>query len=212
MKEIKHGKTKEIKVCDLVPYEKNYVIHSEEQIEKIKRSIEEFGYRQKIGIGSDNIIVYGHSRWSALMQINKDMTIEVDDCSDLPEDKQKRLRVIDNSLKSNDIDDKKLHAELKEIFPNLQDNITNIQETMNIDISHIAKKMDQELAAKEIKEDNPKADPRPSRAASTKLAKIILEYTREDYVKVKELCAEASNYYGVTSTSDLFLKMLEDKK
>lgn len=231
MKQIKHGKSKKVKVCDITPYDDNYIIHSKEQIEKIKRSIEEFGYRQKIGIDKKNVIVYGHGRWCALKEINPEMTIEIDDLSDLSADKIKRLRIVDNSLRSDDIDDKKLHAELQKIFPKLEANITNIQETMNIDISHIARKMDNEMANTKKNADLPlapinekdpqgvddflagkeeqKSDPRPQRQASTKLAKIILEYTREDFDRVKSLSEKASAVYGVTSTSDLFLKMLE---
>ena len=39
-----------IKIEDLRPYEKNAKIHDEEQIQRIARSIEEFGFKQNLVI------------------------------------------------------------------------------------------------------------------------------------------------------------------
>lgn len=60
-----------LNINELKPYEKNAKIHTPEQIEQIKSSIEKFGMNDPIGIwGKDNIIVEGHGRIEALKQLN----------------------------------------------------------------------------------------------------------------------------------------------
>lgn len=50
-------------VKDLQPYEHNARKHDTEDVEAIKRSIEQFGFNDPIGIWSDeNLIVEGHGR------------------------------------------------------------------------------------------------------------------------------------------------------
>lgn len=59
-----------IKIDDLTPYKNNAKIHTSEQIEQIKKSIEEFGMNDPIAVwGKDNIIVEGHGRLEALKQL-----------------------------------------------------------------------------------------------------------------------------------------------
>lgn len=54
----------------LKPYENNAKIHTEEQIEQIKTSIEEFGMNDPIAIWSDeNIIIEGHGRLMACKEL-----------------------------------------------------------------------------------------------------------------------------------------------
>ena len=56
-----------IALNDLVPYEKNARIHTETDVETIKKSIDAFGMCDPIGIWSDkNVIVEGHGRMLAL--------------------------------------------------------------------------------------------------------------------------------------------------
>ena len=59
-----------IKIDDLKPYEKNAKLHPREQIEQIKKSIEQFGMNDPIGVwGDENIIVEGHGRLEALKEL-----------------------------------------------------------------------------------------------------------------------------------------------
>ena len=59
-----------LKINDITPYEKNAKIHTEAQIEQIKKSIQEFGMNDPIAVwGSDNTIVEGHGRLEALKQL-----------------------------------------------------------------------------------------------------------------------------------------------
>ena len=57
-------------IDSLTPYEKNARQHKELDVEVIKKSIEEFGFNDPIGIwGDKNIIVEGHGRLAALKQL-----------------------------------------------------------------------------------------------------------------------------------------------
>ena len=59
-----------LKINDITPYEKNAKIHTESQIEQIKKSIQEFGMNDPIAVwGDKNTIVEGHGRLEALKQL-----------------------------------------------------------------------------------------------------------------------------------------------
>lgn len=59
-----------LKINDITPYEKNAKIHTETQIEQIKKSIQEFGMNDPIAVwGKNNTIVEGHGRLEALKQL-----------------------------------------------------------------------------------------------------------------------------------------------
>lgn len=70
---------------DLTPYEGNTRRHGDEDIEGIKESIRRVGFRDPIGIwGGDNIIVEGHGRQRAAIElgIEKVPCIRLDDMTD----------------------------------------------------------------------------------------------------------------------------------
>ena len=54
---------------DLKPYANNAKIHTEEQIQQIRKSIEEFGMNDPIAIWKDNEIIEGHGRLLACQQM-----------------------------------------------------------------------------------------------------------------------------------------------
>lgn len=59
-----------ISINALKPYENNAKIHTPEQIEQIKNSIEQFGMNDPIAVwGKENLIVEGHGRLEALKQL-----------------------------------------------------------------------------------------------------------------------------------------------
>lgn len=51
------------------PYKNNAKLHPKEQIEQIKRSIEEFGFNDPIAIDEHDTIIEGHGRYVALLQL-----------------------------------------------------------------------------------------------------------------------------------------------
>ena len=62
-------KIEKIKISDLIEYENNAKLHPQEQIEKIKKSILEFGNNDPIAIDENNVLIEGHGRLKALTQL-----------------------------------------------------------------------------------------------------------------------------------------------
>jgi len=192
------GKTKNIKLSKIIPYKNNIPRHTQEDIINLKEWFESVGYRSRIGIDKSNVIVYGHKRYYALKLINPNMTIPVDDLSDLDDIKIKKLRIADNTKRTTDFDDDKLQKELKSIYEHLEDSAALINQELNIDIDDLFKEINNGLG------DNEKL-----RSASDKLVKIILEYTTKDKTKFDIFARDIMDEKLITSVSDLILFLME---
>ena len=59
-----------VKLSDLVPYENNAKLHPKKQVNRIIKSIEEFGFNDPIAIDENNMIIEGHGRYLALKKLN----------------------------------------------------------------------------------------------------------------------------------------------
>jgi ParB-like chromosome segregation protein Spo0J len=57
------------RTADLIPYENNARQHSDDQIEQIAASIEEFGWMSPLLIDGTNGIIAGHARWLAARRL-----------------------------------------------------------------------------------------------------------------------------------------------
>ena len=64
-------KIEEIDISLIKPYKNNPREISKEAVDKVKKSIKEFGNNQPIVVDQDNIIVVGHTRYKALKSLNK---------------------------------------------------------------------------------------------------------------------------------------------
>ena len=104
-----------LKVSELIPYERNARTHSAEQVDKICRSIKEFGFINPVIIDKGNMIVAGHGRILAA----KKMGLETVPCLrvDNLTDEQVRAYVLaDNRLAEEaGWDDELLKVELAEL-------------------------------------------------------------------------------------------------
>ena len=102
------------KVKDLKPYENNARIN-DEAVKYVVNSIKEFGFRVPIIIDKDNVIVAGHTRYKASMELGlSEVPCIVAD--DLTEEQIKAFRIADNKTgekASWDLD--KLKLELEDI-------------------------------------------------------------------------------------------------
>lgn len=100
-------------VSELVPFERNANKHPDEQIDKIARSIQEFGFNNPILIDGENGIIAGHGRFAAVQRLG--MT-EID-CIELSgmTERQKRAYIIaDNKIaRGSEFDPITLFEELK---------------------------------------------------------------------------------------------------
>ena len=141
-----------IKIENLKPYERNAKLHPQEQIEQIKKSIEQFGMNDPIAVwGEENIIVEGHGRLEALKQLNvKEVPcIRLDHLTD---EERKAYTLAHNKLTMNsDFDLDILNDELDDI--------------LNIDMADFGFDLDfEDEEEKEIIEDEVPAVPEEPKA------------------------------------------------
>jgi ParB-like chromosome segregation protein Spo0J len=97
------------------PYENNAKLHPKEQIEQIKKSIEEFGNNDPIAIDENNVIIEGHGRYFALKELGY-KEAEIIRLSHLSDEQRKAYTLVHNKLTMNTgFDFEKLNFELGEI-------------------------------------------------------------------------------------------------
>lgn len=104
-----------VDIRTIKPNEDNAKIHTEEQIEQIKKSIKEFGMCDPIGVWK-NIIVEGHGRYEACEELNitKIPVIRLDNLTD---EQRRAYTLVHNKLTMNtDFDIATLNDELERIL------------------------------------------------------------------------------------------------
>jgi len=95
----------------LVPYELNSKIHDDKQIEKIAKSIREFGWDQPIVVDRNGVIIKGHGRRLAALKLGfQKVPVLVRD--DLTDEQVRAARLADNRVAVGDIDAELLQKEL----------------------------------------------------------------------------------------------------
>lgn len=103
-----------VSIDSIKPYEGNAKEHPQEQIEQIKKSIEEFGNIDPIGVWH-NEIVEGHGRYAALKELGVD-NIPIIRLDDLTDEQRKAYTLIHNQLTMNTgFDVEALESELASI-------------------------------------------------------------------------------------------------
>lgn len=103
-----------VDINSIKPYEKNAKLHPQEQIEQIKKSIQEFGNNDPIAVWN-NEIVEGHGRYEAIKQLGGGQVpiIRLDNLSD---EERKAYALVHNKLTMNsDFDFSILDQELNDI-------------------------------------------------------------------------------------------------
>lgn len=83
---------------DLIPYQLNAKQHDEKQVHNIANSIKRFGWWQEAVITSDGVLVIGHGRRLAAMELGCKIPVKVIDrvADDLTEKDIRELRIADN--------------------------------------------------------------------------------------------------------------------
>ncbi len=105
---------KQILITDINPYALNAKTHPPDQVERIARSIQEFGFRQPIVVDSKKNLIIGHGRLLAAKKLNYECVPCVI-AEDLTEDQVKALRLADNKTAESEWDTKLLLESLEEI-------------------------------------------------------------------------------------------------
>lgn len=89
-----------VPITAIRPYEHNAKIHTEEQIQQIKKSIVEFGNNDPIAIDANGVIIEGHGRLMALQELGY-TEVEVIRLGHLTEEQRKAYTLIHNKLTMN---------------------------------------------------------------------------------------------------------------
>lgn len=123
-----------ININNLVPYQNNAKKHPQKQIDKIKKSIEEFGFNDPIAVDENNMIIEGHGRYEALKQLGYE-NVECIRLNNLSEEQKKAYILVHNKLNMDTgFDTKLLNEELFNI-----DNIDMSDFDFKIDFDDIFK-------------------------------------------------------------------------
>lgn len=108
-------------ISEITPYARNAKQHPQEQVEQIKRSIEEFGFNDPLALWHGEI-VEGHGRYLAALELGLD-TLPVIKLDNLTDEQRKAYALVHNKLTMNsgfDLD--LLEIELEDITDiNMQD-------------------------------------------------------------------------------------------
>lgn len=105
-------KIETIHIDQIVPYWRNPRRIPDEAVNAVAESIRRYGYQQPIVVDEKFCIIIGHTRMQALRRLGV-KAVPVHVVTDLPEDKIKQLRVLDNrTAELNSWDFEKLGNEL----------------------------------------------------------------------------------------------------
>ena len=133
-------KIKKIAINEITPYWRN-PRENHKAVVKVKQSIEQYGYNQLIAVDKDNVIVAGHTRFLALKELGY-TNVQVMQL-DLPLEKAKEYRLVDNITNEYSNWNEDLLTELKEISIEVVEdyfgvNILNdIEKSLGVDMKEI---------------------------------------------------------------------------
>ena len=90
-------KVQQISLDEIRPYWRN-PRNNESAIDAVKKSIQEYGFNQPIVTDKDLVIIAGHTRYKALLQLGwKEAPVVV--LEDIAPEKAKQYRIADNKTK-----------------------------------------------------------------------------------------------------------------
>ena len=106
---------KTVPLADLIPYWRNPRRITDEAVNAVAKSLEEYGYQQPIVVDDKNVIIIGHTRYAAMRRMGvTEVQVLVE--TDLSQTKIKQLRTIDNRTSEYAFwDFEKLVAELENL-------------------------------------------------------------------------------------------------
>ena len=104
-----------ISIGDIKPYTKNAKKHPQDQIERIAKSIKEFGFKQPLVVDKHNVLVIGHGRLLASKALGME-TVPCVRADDLNKEQINALRLADNKVAESEWDKDFLKEELEGIL------------------------------------------------------------------------------------------------
>lgn len=101
-------------IAKVKPYDLNAKVHDPKQVEKIAKSIKQFGWDQPIVVDASGVVIKGHGRRLAAISLGVDkVPVLVRD--DLTEEQVRAARLADNRVAIGDIDMAALQKELADL-------------------------------------------------------------------------------------------------
>ena len=119
-------KVENIPLTQIKPYWRN-ARKNDKTVEALKESIKRYGFNQPLVLDKDHVIITGHARFKALMQLGKKEAPCV--ITNLSEEKAKEYRIADNKTHEMTMwDNEQLVVELREIgnFEHMQNYFQNV--------------------------------------------------------------------------------------
>jgi site-specific DNA-methyltransferase (adenine-specific) len=83
-----------VPIGDVQPYENNPRTITDADVERVRSSIERYGYQNPIIVDTDLVIIVGHTRYRALQKLDYAEILVI--VSDLPPEKALEYRIVDN--------------------------------------------------------------------------------------------------------------------
>lgn len=173
---------------ELTEDESNVKIHSKEQIEQIKSSINKFGFNDPIGVwGKENKVVEGNGRLQAALQLKLDSVpiIRLDELSPKQRD---AYAIVHNKLTMNtDFDFSKLSKELGELstdFDMMDFGFSNFEIAFEHDLQAQLKKKQEEKPASttELEKDSPEETSKVVEIACGNIEEI--EWLKKCFIRI----------------------------
>ena len=85
-----------LKLTEITPYERN-PRKNDAAVDDVAESIRQCGYKAKIIVDENNVIIAGHTRWKALQQLGY-TEVEVQRETDMTEEQKRKYRLLDNKV------------------------------------------------------------------------------------------------------------------
>lgn len=83
-------------IDSIKPYERN-PRNNDKAVEKVKNSIEAFGWQQPIVVDKDNVIIVGHTRWKAAKELGQTL-VPCQIAEELTDEEVRAYRIADNKV------------------------------------------------------------------------------------------------------------------
>ena len=200
-------KMEEVDIDLIKPYKNNPREISAEAVQKVMKSIKEFGYNQPIVVDKNHVILAGHTRWKAMKQLGKKKANII--IRDLTKEQAVAYRIMDNRSGEESKWQNKLLAEELNV---LQDKSFNLDLTgfNATELENLAN--DKELGfiqnAKELKENLNVEFPDNMQVTHVKMVQLFLNTETEKNFKI--WCTELQKQLKTDNLTDTVYEVIKN--
>jgi len=200
-------KVKNTKIEAITPYESNPRDNSA-AVEKVAESLQEYGWQQPIVVDENKIILAGHTRHLAAMQLGM-KEVPVVTAEGLSEAQKKAYRIVDNKTSELAEWDKQL---LKEEFAALKELDFDLQLT-GFDLDEITKLAGDDLLefADDVEELEEVNFEELEGLEKSHVKMFLLYLTTETEPKFREMCTKLQEKYGIDNVTDTVYQAVENE-